>query len=87
MFQPRRPRWGACQTAKVCGTGCVCARGVLMCVVVCRVCECISGGADCGGVFQPKCGMAGEEVRVQVPLADGDYVWLVNLLAFDLIDT
>ena len=55
-------------------------------VVVCRVCECIGRGADCGGVFQSKCGMAGEEVRIQVPLADGDYVWLVNLLVFHLID-
>ena len=73
--------------AKVCGTGCVCACRVLMHVVVCRVCECIGGGADCSGVFQPKCGMAGKEVCIQVPPADGDYVWPVNLLVFHLIDT
>ena len=52
----------------------VCACGVLMHVFVRRVCECIGGGADSGGVFRPEQrGVAGEEVRVQVPPADGEW--------------
>ena len=51
----------------------VCVHTVLMHVFVCRICECIGGGADCGGVFQPKHGVAGEEVCVQVPPADSEW--------------
>ena len=51
VFQPRRTCWGACRTAKAHGAGCVCAHGVLMHVFMCRVCECVGGGADCGGVL------------------------------------
>ena len=51
VFQPCRICCGACRTAKACGAGCVCTRGVLMRVFMCRVCECISGGMDCSGVF------------------------------------
>ena len=42
-------------------------------VLVCRVCECVGGGADCSGVFRPKRRVAGEEVHVQVPLADSEW--------------
>ena len=45
---------------------------MLMHVFVYRVCECIGGGADSGGVFQPKCGVAGKEVCIQVLPVDGE---------------
>ena len=51
----------------------VCACGVLMRVFVRRVCECVSGGADSGGVFRPERGVAGEEVCVQVPPAEHEW--------------
>ena len=34
---------------------------------------CVSGEADCSGVFQPNHRVAGEEVCVQVPPADGEW--------------
>ena len=46
---------------------------MLMHVFVYRVCECVGGGADSGGVFQPKCGVAGKEVCIQVPPVDGEW--------------
>ena len=51
----------------------VCTHGVLMCVFVRRVCECVGGGADSGGVFRPERGVAGEEERVQVPPAEHEW--------------
>ena len=38
-----------------------------------RVCERIGGGADSDGVFRPECRVAGKEVCVQVPPADGEW--------------
>ena len=60
-------------------------------VFMCRICKCVGGGADCGGVFRPKRRVAGEEVCVQVSgthrqtVNGEDYGWLVNLLAFHLV--